>query len=760
MKISYGGQKFIRSLYSPEQITKVKTMDEIPQKIIKDIRLVSVPGNEPGIPFGSYVNRVADYFGDIDVIQMVTGFNSAKEVGIKSAKSIQQMVATIKSKPKHYFSEFKAGIDRAYYFDIGTLSNGTYKPCKDLLIKSERLYGLKLLSAKEIDAIRKVCDKKEPDGNDYDLVFNLFREHYILRWTEAEVLKGKKKISSGYYLLSDALLDKTAVKIDMIVINDGGKFIEVTNFMALGFNRNGYFEPINIDLSSITPADLPIEIEKLYYSNFHYKPFKIVKRAFAFLKYLHNNWNKVTFKEFQKKMESKYVNAGLIDVYLENYAQILGSTINILYTVNSELDAMSIVLSLFNKDVKREWIDTRLDNLKEPIANVLEIKEEFLTEIMKMIDEVVKLPMDKKRDGVKHLMEVFKKIINFWTIAYFDQIGINPPPKIVLPAKMSYNPNIVRKPWDNPLSPVKLSGGSWFSNIASTIFQKMANAYRKNFCDGKSRPLHKGEFHFGCHNFTGPGTRVDLPEVKNHKPYNNIDACSRTHDLDYVAAAELPDPDRIKAINDADKKAIKCYRKYPTENGALAADLGINGKLSLAKTLPIVSKSIFGKFSASGKKNDTAIPSALKGGCGDCGGGVVPKKNETEKDFIARCIPILIKEGYKKDQAAAICYYYFNKSKGGRVVKSVSEVTDPRMLDPTKPRTDRYRPGEDPERAKQALIDAAKIVLNQGKKGWKEGFEHAFTLPKLDPGWEYGPKGYPVKIKGSGGSDGKIVWEL
>lgn len=38
-----------------------------------------------------------------------------------------------------------------------------------------------------------------------------------------------------------------------------------------------------------------------------------------------------------------------------------------------------------------------------------------------------------------------------------------------------------------------------------------------------------------------------------------------------------------------------------------------------------------------------------------------PGKDESEKDFVSRCIPIVLKEGTAKnqDQAAAICYSMF-----------------------------------------------------------------------------------------------------
>lgn len=61
---------------------------------------------------------------------------------------------------------------------------------------------------------------------------------------------------------------------------------------------------------------------------------------------------------------------------------------------------------------------------------------------------------------------------------------------------------------------------------------------------------------------------------------------------------------------------------------------------------------------------------------------VEPKAGESEDEYVSRCIPVLIDEGYDEDQAAAICYDSFDlddacwegyepigmKPKGGRMV--------------------------------------------------------------------------------------------
>jgi hypothetical protein len=116
------------------------------------------------------------------------------------------------------------------------------------------------------------------------------------------------------------------------------------------------------------------------------------------------------------------------------------------------------------------------------------------------------------------------------------------------------------------------------------LIDKGLNLWRGFNCPaGKSRKLLDGEKHYGCHNFTGPGTRIDLPEVKNFKPYNNIDACSKQHDIDYMNNKGNP-----AGIHEADKKALACYDRYSNENGYIAARAGIGIKAAAEQGLSAV----------------------------------------------------------------------------------------------------------------------------------------------------------------------------
>lgn len=124
---------------------------------------------------------------------------------------------------------------------------------------------------------------------------------------------------------------------------------------------------------------------------------------------------------------------------------------------------------------------------------------------------------------------------------------------------------------------------------AKKTFRALANAYRAASGNPIVRPLLEGEINYGLHNFTGPGTRVDIPAIANAQPYNGIDAVSKVHDLDYLAAGKIADKaERAKAIHEADRKAIIGYNKYPNDNGYSAALAGIAGKFGLEQALSAI----------------------------------------------------------------------------------------------------------------------------------------------------------------------------
>ncbi len=130
----------------------------------------------------------------------------------------------------------------------------------------------------------------------------------------------------------------------------------------------------------------------------------------------------------------------------------------------------------------------------------------------------------------------------------------------------------------------KLHGGMCGGGPLQTI----ANVYRKKFCNGKSRPLKNGENHPGCYNFAGPGTRIDLPEVLNTKPFNLTDAVAKQHDIDYEDAFKLPPNEKKKAIRRADQKMIDSLN-------ALGKDADKIAKIAIGSKIKIEDSGKLGK---------------------------------------------------------------------------------------------------------------------------------------------------------------------
>jgi hypothetical protein len=310
--------------------------------------------------------------------------------------------------------------------------------------------------------------------------------------------------------------------------------------------------------------------------------------------------------------DQKYISVGFnrqkLDSLIYKYTNILKSSIGILYAIRSELDAMKLMLER-NKNVPIARMNERLDLLGNNVLNVLELDKEEIEMILDRFDDCIDAKTYKEKiEILDDLMKSLKLIINWWTINYFNQEGLNPLKFPLVPKHLRYDSKIIRKPDDDPKNPLKEAlakyekkrKGGFLGSIAKSLFMRVANYYRRNYCNGKARPLYPGEYHLGCHNFTGPGTRIDLPEVRNYAPYNDIDACSRQHDLDYYNAFKLPDAEKKKLIREADHRVIECYNKYPNESGYNASKLGINSKMGLENVIPIVARSVLGKISAAG----------------------------------------------------------------------------------------------------------------------------------------------------------------
>ena len=122
MKVDYNNRKIIKSFYSANQFVQSKDIRTLPREVIKDLKLISLGNPNIGYKmadaYGSFVNRIATFYGDIDAQQLVLNATSLEDLGNKVAREIQKTINRIVKKKDHFYSETKAGIDKRYYFEI------------------------------------------------------------------------------------------------------------------------------------------------------------------------------------------------------------------------------------------------------------------------------------------------------------------------------------------------------------------------------------------------------------------------------------------------------------------------------------------------------------------------------------------------------------------------------------------------------------------------------------------------------------------
>jgi hypothetical protein len=416
------------------RFTQVKPLDSYPQSVLNEIKLLSFSRDKTATPFGSFIYRIQKYPGDIDLVEKFTECCSLDDVVTKFSKTLQRIVRNINKKRLHYFSEVKAGLDFRYDVNIGEMENGLYLPNLDLMDIANKMFKEKLLPMEEYKIIQYILSINQPLGADeFDTITYIFREHRILRWSDEEILKGIKKLPKGKEItLKDALTHETHVKIDMISeIN--GRFTEVTNFFQLAYENEDGIHLINIDLSENhdIPLVLPPEIEKLYFSNMFYSPFKMIKRLYSLGR--HN----------------------LDQELLDKIIPFISSNTSLLYQIKSEIDTIILILEKM-KSYPQKTIFNELDEIKLRISTILELSNDDLEQIDTIINNINST--NSKHDKIYKLKDLKKLItayINFQTINYLEKVGLNPPPYKYLPSKHTYDDDHMRGPGENPENPYK-----------------------------------------------------------------------------------------------------------------------------------------------------------------------------------------------------------------------------------------------------------------------------------------------------------------
>ena len=407
---------------------EIKPLDSYPEELLKDIKLLSFFPDGPH-PMGSYKYSIQKWPSDVDLIETFEDCCTKDEVIKKFIKKLKQIVKDISKRKEHYFSEFKAGLDNRYDVDIGECRNGYYNINPELKDMSLKLFENRLFNKDEITQILTIINDNIIDGDAYDTIFNIYRNRRILRWSAKEILQGFKNVDGTKIPLSKALHDNTLVKIDMISLVENN-FIEITNFIILYLtNQSGQkHEYIGYNIESNPPLDaLPREIEKLYFSNYYYSPFKMIKRLFSLVSKTRD-----------------------IEI-LQKIIPIISSDVALLYQLKSQIEVLLRILKII-KNPPMKKISEQLDKMKTRISNILQFNNTEKQNIYNLIKKVNSSSTQiYKKMGILYFINhnIFNPKINYLSITYLNEVNLNPPPSLFLPFDMIYA-LITRSPNDNP----------------------------------------------------------------------------------------------------------------------------------------------------------------------------------------------------------------------------------------------------------------------------------------------------------------------
>jgi len=314
------------------------------------INLFAIRGKKRLI--GSSALRAIQYASDYDVSTMLNGVSPDTIASLfqKAYKEISNDVWVV---------ELKCGLDERLVYDGDYDDKSLKKYLKNPLISAKQRRDI--LKATGEDRIEKV------------------RDLYILRWTHADVIKGYIKLIDGtHYPLSDAIMDKTTMKIDLIV-KVGNQFAEISEnyYIKVGSETNYTKQPTKKELE----ADLEEDIQ--YYSKID--SFKSLKRLFSLLQV-----------EGGKKNKPK----------MDKLVEFFNGQVGFLNKIKNELGILEILLEQPRKP-KWEDVEANLQFIKEQISSVYQIP---MTEgVFQNID---KITASSALKDVRTLKDYFQKKIN------------------------------------------------------------------------------------------------------------------------------------------------------------------------------------------------------------------------------------------------------------------------------------------------------------------------------------------------------------
>jgi hypothetical protein len=300
------------------------------------------------------------YANDYDVETSIKGENL--DYLEKITKYFKEQFIKAKASNNIIVTDFKCGYDKRFEY-IGDYSIQSIKEyLKNPLITDTQRKTI--LGLNETEQVKYIKDL------------------FILRWDYDDIMKGYKTLFDGekrYF--KDCLLDKTIMKIDLIIIV-GNQLAEVSEnyIIKIGKKNNIVKEDFN---SKDYQKSLEYDIIKFSKDN----SFKALKRLLSLL-----------IADGDKKNKKK----------INKIIEFLNSQTGALYQVKSSLELLLLAITQDFRKLDFEIIYNNFQFIKTKIASVFKI--DIKDSVFEAINEIE--DVDEAENLAEHLITYFQKIVN------------------------------------------------------------------------------------------------------------------------------------------------------------------------------------------------------------------------------------------------------------------------------------------------------------------------------------------------------------
>ena len=393
-------------------------------KYIRELLSIGNPLNT--LNYGSFHYKTLMTYNDIDFEEKIEYCELTKEKAKEQFKrSIQRIVKTIMQESNIFIGDIKAGIDERFSdINLGKLKNGKLEDYnqESIILTINNWFNFELIDLQILEELLSYVKQDnylKPDIYKYQILEELIRNLYTLRWKPQDILNGFLKLRGNEKLdIGDTIDMKAPIKIDVWALVDS-KFIECTNFYILkGMDNNGkcIFYNVPENYFNTVLESLRQQVEKFGYNNqknLFYKPYKMVKRMFSLSRLECNN-----------------------NIY-DTLLLIINGEVGQINQLSALIEVLILMMEK-NVDVDYNLINNEVDNFKLILGKINKIKfnENCIYDTIDVF--VHSNDMNLKIEILEKLKKCFDKIVKYHTQKFLYKWRLYPPPRNFLPKNLKY----------------------------------------------------------------------------------------------------------------------------------------------------------------------------------------------------------------------------------------------------------------------------------------------------------------------------------